>query len=198
MRRIIMPAVGILLTMGSVILVGGSAGAMTPVGTGSVQCTLTGSLTFNPPLTPNGTPASKEVISTNLTVSSCSGGTPVQTTATEVVKNAKVPGVNRPKTAGGCVQTFYTQASSIEMKTKITWGAPAKTTKAILGNASLSQTTFGIEQLSLTGSSTGSYAGGSALTIAFDQPSSAALDACLANTSPAPIGSANVLATATF
>ena len=84
------------------------------------------------------------------------------------------------------------------MKSKITWGAPVKSTKTILMGAALLQTPFGIETLSLGGSSTGSYAGSSGIQFAFDRPSSGALDACLSNTNPAPIGSASVLATATF
>ena len=62
LRKSAMVVGAILIPLATITLVGGTAFAAKVTGTGSVTCNVGGTATFNPPLSANGSPASKEVV----------------------------------------------------------------------------------------------------------------------------------------
>jgi hypothetical protein len=92
-RKTLMVLAAVALPLASVALLEGTAVAKGVVGSGTVTCHLGGTVTFTPPLSYNGSPASKEVVSVSATLSSCSGGTPAGTAGgTVAIKPIKIKG----------------------------------------------------------------------------------------------------------
>ena len=174
-----------VLPLASVVLVEGSAAAGKVTGTGAVVCHVQGTLSFNPPLTPNGTAASKEVVTVSTTAVNCSGGTPPASPGSTQTKPIKTKGtkVGKTKISGSCASASKTSAT---VKGKQNWNG-VKPSKFLLSNVK-----FGLDgngEVDETGSvtTTGSYAGSGAVHIDFNSSSSTALEACTLGTSSNPV-----------
>ena len=135
-------AAAVLLPLGTVLAIGGTAQAAgTPKATGSITCALGGNATFTPPLTTNGTPGYKhEFIQFHLDASSCSGPAhdtpqPVSTSAAITTKPVKVPdiGKGKSKVAGACGNSDFNP--TVYLKGTAAWsgGAPVAGTKLDVG-----------------------------------------------------------------
>ncbi len=185
-RTYLVVAVAILVPLSLVAAVATPAFAKVITPSGNVSCVVSGSLSFNPPLTPgNGTPnVSDEVVSTNLTLSSCAGSShpvgQVPTASTSVVTKAikiKAIKIGRTKYAGGC-NTFASAIKASSLKSTITWDNGIKVTNTTLDNPLLH--TGGAEtNISALGSATKSFAGSGSLNAFLDSGSTRALGICL-------------------
>jgi hypothetical protein len=178
------------LPLASVVLLEGTAVAGQVTGTGAVVCHVSGSLTFNPPLTPNGTAASKEVVTVSSSAVHCSGGTPAASAGATVTKpiKTKATKVGKTKIAGTCKSASSTSAT---IKGKQNWNG-VKPSKFVLSGLK-----FGLDsngEVDEVGSSTttGSYAGSGRVHIDFNSSSSTALEDCDLGTSSAPVHSATI------
>ncbi len=178
-----MIAAAIALPLASVALLEGTASAKKVTGTGTTTCPFGGTLSFNPPLTPNGsTSVKKEVTTVVANFGTCSGGTPVPTGAVSVkVKPIKVKTAKNQ--SGGSCFSFSASAPSVTIKAKANWTGE----KPSKFNASgLSVVTNGLGELGFTASGipvNGSYAGSGSLTVYLTTGSSNDIATCGNNTS---------------
>ena len=177
-KKTLLILASLLLPLASVVLLEGPAGAGQVTGTGAVTCHISGTLSFNPPLTPHGTQASKEVITVSSSLSNCSGGTPAASPGTTVTKPVKVKGTGKPKISGSCAAAASQSGPGTTVKGKQNWNG-VKPSKFILSGVK-----FGLDgngEVDETGSvtTTGSYAGSGTVHIDFDSSSSSALLACV-------------------
>jgi hypothetical protein len=178
------------LPLASVMLLDGTAMAGKVTGTGSVVCHVSGTISFNPPLTPNGTPASKEVVTVASNAVGCSGGTPAASPGSTATKPLKIKAtkVGKTKISGSCKSAGSTTTT---LKGKQNWNG-VKPSKFVLSGLK-----FGLDSNSEvdqtgTATTTGSYAGSGTVHIDFNASSSAALEACVAGTSSTPVATATI------
>ncbi len=170
--------VAVLLPIAGVVLLEGPAVGKAVTGTGAVTCHISGTLTFNPPLTPSGTKTSKEVVTASTTLSACSGGSPAASPGATVTKPIKVKGTGKPKVSGSCAAAASQSGPGTTIKGKQNWNG-VKSSKFVLSGVK-----FGVDnngEVDETGNATtsGSYAGNGTVHIDFDSSSSAALLACV-------------------
>jgi hypothetical protein len=206
-----MSVVAAFAPLGFLVAASGSASAFTLHKlhsdlTGTIQCPLSGDLTFSPPLTALGTPKTatvkKEVVTLNLTPSECvpSASTiPPETAVTVKAIHQKSTAATPPATGkvfGACAAGFD---PSLNVRETWTWGddtsgtisIPYKTSKVhipsmgAVANASSGETGF-----AGVGKTKGSYKGGAALDLLFQPASWAALQAVC---QPGGIGSVSEL-----
>jgi YVTN family beta-propeller protein len=185
-RTLMVVAAAILMPLPLLAAVATPASAKVVTPSGNVSCVVSGDLTFSPPLTPgNGTAnAADEVISTNLTLSSCAGSSQpvghVPTASTSVVTKAikiKAIKIGRTKFAGGC-NTLASAIKASSINSTITWNNGIKPSATTLGNAVL--LTGNTEaNISARGSATKSFAGSGFLNAFLDSASTRALGICL-------------------
>ena len=202
-RKALIVAAAIAMPFSTVAIVGSAlpAGAKTPNGTGSVLCVVSGTVSFNPALTPGqGTPGYKdEIVTISLSGSGCSGPSsntplPNPTTAAIATKPAKIKAtkVGKVKYAGGC-NNFATGAGSLTVKSVIGWsgGAAEKGSKTTLGNVTASTDAAGNVGFTASGSGSKSYAGSDSAGVYFTTASSNAIVTCVGGSGP-PISSLNL------
>ena len=164
----------------------------TVTGTGTVVCTPpTAKLTFDPPLTPNGTKAGKEVVTVSSSAVDCSGGSPPASPGSTVSKPIKTMAtkVGKTKIAGSCKSAA---SSSAMVKGKQNWNGGVKPSKFELSGLKFGLDSNGEVDEVGTSSTTGSYAGSGRVHIDFNSSSSAALEGCELGTSSAPVSSATI------
>lgn len=167
------------LPLASLVLVEGTAVAGKTTGTGVVTCHVMGTLSFNPPLTPNGTQAGKEVITVSSSATACTGGSPAASPTGTVTKPVKVKGTGKPKISGSCMAAANPSTAGATVKGKQSWAVGVKPSKFVLSNVKFGLDTNGEVDETGTATTTGSYAGTGAVHIDFNSSSSAALLACV-------------------
>ncbi len=181
-----------MLPVSSVVLLQSPALAGKTTGSGAVLCHVQGKLSFNPPLTPNGTPAGKEVVTVSTTAVHCTGGMPTASPGTTVSKPVKTKAtkVGKTKLAGSCASA---SSGSATVKGKQNWSAGVKPSKFVLSGLKfgLDSSTGEVDEVGHS-TTTGSYAGSGTVHIDFNSSSSAALEACTLDTSSAPVSSATI------
>ena len=166
------------LPLASVVLVEGSAAAGKVTGSGVVTCHVQGTLSFNPPLTPNGTPASKETITVSTSAVNCSGGTPAASPGSTVTKPVKIKGTGKPKISGSC-KASASSTTGATVKGKQNWNGGVKPSKFVLSNVKFGLDGNGEVDETGTATTTGSYAGTGTVHIDFNSSSSNAFLACV-------------------
>lgn len=134
------------------------------------MCGVAGSATFTPPLTPGGTPGvSHEEVTFSLTAVNCTGPTntpgsgPTSGTITTKAIRVKDGKVGKTRVAGACYAVpFYPK---LVLRSKVAW-APisVKTSRLKIALSWLSSQSV-VTGLVGTGTSKGSYAGSSSLTL---------------------------------
>ena len=173
------------LPLASLVLLEGTAVAGQTTGTGVVTCHISGTLDFNPPLTPHGTQTGKEIITGSSHLVDCTGGSPHAVPGVTQTKPIKSKGVGKPKIAGACEGTM----APATVKGKQNWTG-VKPSKFVLSNV-----TFGLDgatsEVDETGSAvtTGSYAGHGTVHIDFNSASTTALENCKTGASNAKVSS---------
>jgi len=179
------------LPLASVVLLEGTAVAGKVTGTGAVVCHVSGNLKFDPPLTPNGTKAGKEVVTVSSSAVDCSGGSPPASPGSTVSKPIKTMAtkVGKTKIAGSCKSAA---SSSAMVKGKQNWNGGVKPSKFELSGLKFGLDSNGEVDEVGTSSTTGSYAGSGRVHIDFNSSSSAALEGCELGTSSAPVSSATI------
>jgi hypothetical protein len=179
------------LPLASVVLLQGTAVAGKVTGTGAVVCHVSGRLTFDPPLTPNGTAASKEVVTVSSSAVDCSGGTPAASPGATVTKpiKTKATKVGKTKIAGSCKSASSTSAT---IKGKQSWNGGVKPSKFVLSGLKFGLDSNGEVDEVGTSATTGSYAGNGRVHIDFNSSSSTALENCELDTSSAQVSSATI------
>jgi len=176
MRRskILMGVLALALPIGTIAATQTAAFAKTPVGTGSVSCTISnGTLSFNPPLSATGEAgAKKESTTVSATLTGCSGGATATSISVKTIKTKATKGTN----AGAC-SAFETGAGSAKVKATIEWAAVKKSKFNLAG---LSGGVNGIGELGFTGnfSVKGSYAGTGSLAAYLTSASTNELQTC--------------------
>jgi hypothetical protein len=178
------------LPLASVVLLEGTAVAGKVTGMGAVVCHVSGRLSFDPPLTPNGTAASKEVVTVSSSAVHCSGGTPAASPGATVTKpiKTKATKVGKTKVAGTCKSASSTSAT---IKGKQDWNG-VKPSKFVLSGLKFGLDSNGEVDEVGTSVTTGSYAGNGRVHIDFNSSSSSALEECELGTSSAPVSSATI------
>jgi len=192
-RKVFMGVLAVALPLTSVAFLEGTAVAKTPVGTGPVTCSVGGSASFSPALTPTGTSASKELVTVSLTAGHCSGGVPAQTSGSTLTKAIKIKATKTGKTkiAGAC-SAFASNAKNVTVKTKWTWTG-AKPSKTVIVGLELAGNGVGeIGFTSGTFATSGSYSGSGHAAVFFNSAGSEALTACIAGSSTTPVSIATI------
>jgi hypothetical protein len=183
----------VLLPLASVVLLESTAVAKHVTGSGTVTCHVSGTLTFNPPLTPSGTAVKKEIITVSTSAVNCSGGTPTASPGSTATKPVKVKSTTKPPNSGSCAAAASQTGPGTTVKGKQNWGGGVKPSKFLLTGVK-----FGLDsgtgEVDETGSvtTTGSYAGSGTVHIDFNSSSSSALLACVGGTSSTPISSVTI------
>ena len=198
-RRFLLSAVTVLAPLGLLVAASGSASAFTLHKlhtnlTGSVQCALSGDVTFNPPLTAAGTAKTssvkKEIVTLNLTPSGCLPSDPSQLPPTPAVtvkpikqKNTDATPPAKGKVLGACMTGFD---PTLKVHELWTWGddtsgtisVPYTDSKVHIPNLTqVGTAATGEMGFAGVGKSKGSYKGGAALNLFFPPASWAALQA---------------------
>jgi hypothetical protein len=174
------------LPLASVVLVEGSAVAGRVTGSGMVSCHVQGMVSFSPPLTPNGTAASKEVITVSSSSVNCSGGTPAASPGSTITKLIKVKGTGKPKMSGSCKAAASPSTAGATIKGKQNWNGGVKPSKFVLSNVKFGLDGNGEVDETGTATTTGSYPGTGTVHIDFNASSSAALLACVGGSGSVP------------
>ncbi len=180
-----------VLPLATVVLPEGTAVAGKMTGMGVVSCHISGMLQFNPPLTPTGTKAGKEVVTVSSQLGDCSGGSPTASPGTTVTKpiKSKATKVGKTKIAGSCASASMTSAT---VKGKQDWNGGVKPSKFLLSNVKFGLDSNGEVDEVGTVSTSGSYAGNGTVHIDFNSSSSSALEGCELGTSSTPVESATI------
>jgi len=183
MRKSLLVLTAVMLPLASVALLEGTASAGKVTGTGNPTCSFGGTISFNPPLTQNGTPGvKKEVTTVSAHLATCSGGSPAAPASVVSVKPIKTK--TSPKGSNGATCSgFAGNASKVTVKVKINWTGE-KPSKFNISN--LGYTINGSGEVGFTGSFpvSGSYSGTGHLTVYLDPASSNAIAACSAPSPP--------------
>ena len=176
LRKSLMILTAVMLPVASIALLEGTAFAKKVTGTGNPTCHFGGTISFNPPLSKNGTPgAKKEVTSVSASLSSCSGGNPAppaSTVAVKPIKTKTAKGAN-----GGTCSSFTTAAGTAVVKVKVNWSGE-KPSKFTISGLHASVNTEG--EVGFTGSFpiAGSYSGTGNLGVYLTPASSSAIATC--------------------
>jgi len=119
-RKILMGVFALALPLGTIAGFTSAASAGKVTGTGNPVCSFGGTISFNPPLSKNGTVgAKKETTTVTATLGSCTGGNPkppASTVAVKPIKTKPAKGAN-----GGTCSSFTSSAGSAVVKVKINW-----------------------------------------------------------------------------
>jgi hypothetical protein len=191
LRKTVMVACAVVFPIAGVtLLTAGPAFAGGTTGTGSVTCHLGGTVNFDPPLSTNGSPASKEVTTVDPVLSGCSGGTPSASSGgTLSIKAIKTPGTGKPKTAGQC-SSFDSSAGTADIKSTTSWANGAKKSKGLISGLHI-QTSGSEVGFNGSGSESGSYAGTDSASLYFTSSSSSAIEHCTGSISSLTIDSSD-------
>ncbi len=198
-QKVLLSAVAVLAPLGLVAVVAAPASAKQRLplrATGSVQCSLSGDMSFNPPLSSNGTRPNtlllKEHITLNLTPSGCVSSDPTQAptapavTVKPILQKDEVvmPTTNGKsyKVLGDCAMGFNPVLKNSE---RWTWGTymsggvtdPWDGTRVRMPSMTEFSTARGENGFSGTGRGAGSYKGPVDLALVVDPTSWAALQA---------------------
>jgi hypothetical protein len=184
-RKILMGVFALALPIGTVAVLQGTAIAGKVTGTGNPTCNFGGTLTFNPPLTQNGTAGvKKEVTTVNANLTGCTGGTPAAPASVVAVKPIKT---KTPKGQNGATCAgFAGNASSVTVKVKINWSGE-KPSKFNIAGLTPGVNGFGEVGFSGSFSVAGSYAGAGSLGVYLTPASSNAIATC-----SAPVSTLNI------
>jgi hypothetical protein len=210
-RRVVLSVVAVLAPLGLLVAAGGPASAFTLHKlhsnlTGTIQCPLSGDVTFSPPLTALGTARTatvkKEVVTLNLTPSECVPSAATIPPATAVT----VKGIHQKSTTatppargdvlGACMAGFD---PTLNVHETWSWGDDTSGSIPIPYTASkvhipsmggVANATSGETGFAGVGKTRGSYKGGAALDLFFQPGSWAALQAVC---QPGGIGSVTEL-----
>ena len=176
-RKILMGVFAIALPFGTIAgFTSGSAFAGKVPGSGTTTCSFGGTISFNPPLTQNGTAGvKKEVTTVNASLGTCSGGTPAAPASTVAVKPIKT---KTPKGQNGATCSGFTSnASTVVVKVKINWSGE-KPSKFNISGLSVAFNTSG--EAGFTGNFpvSGSYAGTGSLAVYLTNASTNEIATC--------------------
>jgi hypothetical protein len=192
LKKTLLVLTAVMLPVASIALLEGTAFAKKVTGTGNPTCHFGGTISFNPPLSKNGSAASKEVTTVTASLSSCSGGNPAPPASSVAVKPIKTKGtkVGKTKIAGTC-SSFESSAGSASVKVKINWTGEKPSKFDIVGLHETVNPTTG--EAGFTGSFpvAGSYSGTGTLGVYLTQASTAAIVACSGSISSLTIDRAN-------
>jgi len=177
-RKGLLVLTAVMLPLATVALLESTAFAGKVTGTGNPTCSFGGTISFNPPLTQNGTAGvKKEVTTVSANLGSCSGGTPAAPASTVIVKPIKT---KTPKGQNGATCSgFDSNASTVVVKVKINWSGEKPSKFNISG---LSPTINGSGEVGFSGSFSvaGSYSGSGSLGVYLTPASSNAIATCSA------------------
>jgi hypothetical protein len=146
--------VGAMLAAGTVVLVGaGSAGAAATAapavkGVGSIQCSVSGKVKFNPALSSSSTPTTVKV---NLTLSGCHGSN-----AGKTVSGGEVEGTLTGTPAGDCGVTQFSTSGALTVTYTVKSGHPKLTPTTLMFN-----TVQAVDDSTVEGQVNGAVTGGS-------------------------------------
>jgi hypothetical protein len=189
LRKSLMVLIAVMLPVASISLLEGTAFAKKVTGTGNPTCSFGGTITFNPPLTQNGTPGvKKEVTTVNANLGSCTGGTPAAPTSSVVVKAIKTK-VAKGQNGGTC-SSFESSSSTAKVKVKVNWSGEKPSKFTVDG---LHATINGAGEVGFTGSFpvAGSYAGSGTLGVFLTPASGNAIATCSGSISSLSIDQSN-------
>lgn len=177
-RKILMGVLALALPIGTVAALQGTASAGKVTGTGNPTCGFSGTISFNPPLTQNGTAGvKKETTTVNASLGSCSGGTPAAPASTVAVKPIKT---KTPKGQNGATCSGFTSnASTVVVKVKINWSGE-KPSKFNIAGLSVVFNTSGEAGFAGSFPVAGSYAGTGNLHVYLTPASTNAIASCTA------------------
>jgi hypothetical protein len=177
-RKGLLILAAVSLPIASVTLLEGTAFAKKVTGSGLTTCHVSGTITFNPPLSSAGTPGVKKTITTvTANAIGCSGGTPVPGTTPLTVKPIKAK-VAKGSNASTC-SSFTSAASTITVKGKVGWSGE-KPSKFAVPSGGLHIAINGMGEAGFTASVpvTGSYAGSGSLAVYLTQADSTTIASC--------------------
>ena len=206
-RKVLLSAVAVLAPLGLIAVAAGPASAgVKPLrhqrlplrATGAVQCSLSGDLSFSPPLTSVGTRPNtldhKEKISINLTPSNCVTSDPTQAGTVPAVTIKPIPQKDETvpigtsgksiKVIGDCSMGFNPTMKNTELWTwgtfnaggdQVPWDGSRVRFKSLAPIAA--EGPSGDQGVGGAGHSSGSYKGTSGIALYFDPSSLAALQA---------------------
>jgi len=156
-RKILMGVLALALPVGTIVGLSTAASAGKVTGTGSTTCSFGGTISFNPPLTKNGsTSTKKETTTVAATLGTCSGGTPVGHATSVAVKPIKTKTAKGK--AGGTCSSFDSSASGVVVKVKVNWNGE-KPSKFDISGLHIAVNSEGEVGFTGTFSNAGSYAG---------------------------------------
>jgi hypothetical protein len=177
LRKSLLVLTAVMLPVASIALLEGTAFAKKVTGTGNPTCAFGGTISFNPPLTKNGsTSIKKETTTVTASLSSCSGGNPAvpagNTVSVKPIKTKTAKGK-----AGGSCSSFTTASSTAVVKVTLKWPGE-KPSKFTVNGLHASINAEG--EVGFTGSFpiTGSYAGTGNLGVYLTSASSTAIATC--------------------
>jgi hypothetical protein len=191
---LVLAAVALPLT--SVALLEGTAVAKKVTGTGTPTCHFGGTISFSPPLTPNGsTSVKKEVTTVSAQFSSCVGGSPAASATSVSVKPIKSK--TAKGAAGGSCASFDSSAGTIVVKVKVNWAGEKPSKFDISG---LTPGVNGEGEVGFTGGFTagGSYAGSGTVAVYLTTASSNAIATCGGGTSVSSLSIDSASSTSTI
>jgi hypothetical protein len=180
-RKIAMGVLALALPVGTVLATQTAASAHKVTGSGSTQCHIGGTISFNPPLTSAGsTSIKKEVTTVNASLSSCTGGTPPGPNTTAKIKPVKIKTVKG--TAGGTCASFASNAKTTDLKVTVKW-AGEKPSKFDVNGLNADFNIEGEAGFAGSFSVSGSYAGSGTVQAYLTPSSTSAIVACTGSVS---------------
>jgi hypothetical protein len=175
-RKILMGVLALALPVGTIVGLSTAASAGKVTGTGSTTCNFGGTISFNPPLTKNGsTSTKKETTTVNATLGTCSGGNPVGHATSVAVKPIKTK--TAKGAAGGTCSSFDSAASGVTVKVKVNWNGE-KPSKFDISGLHISVNGEGEVGFTGTFSNSGSYAGSGHLAVYLTPASGSQIATC--------------------
>jgi len=177
-RKGLLVLAAVSLPIASVTMLEGTAFAKKVTGAGSTTCNVSGTITFNPPLTKAGsTSIKKEVTTVSSSLIGCTGGTPQPSGSIPLtVKPIKTK--TSPKgSAGGTCGGFATNAGAVKVSAKISWPGEKPSKFTVTG---LHVAINGMGEAGFTASApvSGSYGGSGSLAVYLTQADSTAIATC--------------------
>ena len=193
-KKAMLVLAAVALPLASVALTQSPAFAHKVTGAGKTSCHFGGTISFNPPLSKNGTPnVKKEITTVNATIGSCVGGKPPGPATVASVKPIKSK-VAKGQNAGTC-SSFDSTAGTIVVKVKVKW-AGEKPSKFSVTHLKIAINNSGEAGFKASGFPVaGSYAGTGSLAVFLTQASSAAIASCSGRISTLSIDRANSTST---
>lgn len=190
LRKSLLILTAVMLPVASIALLEGTTFAKKVTGTGNPTCHFGGTISFNPPLTKNGTAGvKKEVTTVTASLSSCAGGVPAppaSTVSVKAIKTKTAKGAN-----GATCSSFESAAGSAKVKVKVNWSGEKPSKFSISGLHETVNPETG--EAGFTGSFpvAGSYAGAGNLGVYLTVASTDAIVACSGSISSLAIDRAN-------